>query len=477
VEQDKRSLDRAGSLLGVPLTRRRFLAGTAMAGVGATLAACGTSASPSPTSAPPTTAGSAAATAAATAGPTFALTRPLKVLLANHVGFYTLVTPEWEQRTGAKVEFTREAFGPLPAKLTPAFESGGESWDVVYLWRAWVELYEKYLVSLDQLGLTVDSSDMLAAAKITAQAANGKWYGLPSNVYTYVLYCNKKMFADASLKIPTTYSEFVAAAKQFTTGAQFGYVDGWAPLYLFPKWCVWYHLNGGDLYGPNGEVRFDDPIAIKATQDMKDLTPYMPPESIQSPWGIYDAEAKKVFLAGKAAMLIDYQHIWYEARDPSLSALGSDPIDVTIIPGKGGSLPLSGSQIVGECFGIPKTSPYKEAALDLIKHYSNAATQLGLLTTRDKMHAADPADESGFPSYVTPYSDPSIPATDAPIVETTFKQQGFKGDRYGTRAGYQKISDVIEAAVSASLQGADPAPAHKAAQAEIDTFLKANPGF
>jgi hypothetical protein len=150
---------------------------------------------------------------------------------------------------------------------------------------------------------------------------------------------------------------------------------------------------------------------------------------------------------------------------------------VTIIPGKGGSLPLSGSQIVGECFGIPKTGPYKEAALDLIKHYSNAATQLGLLTTRPAMHAADPADESGFPSYLTPYSDASIPATDAPIVQTTFKQQGFKGDRYGTRAGYQKISDVIEAAVSASLQGADPAPAHKAAQAQIDAYLKANPGF
>ena len=398
-------------------------------------------------------------------------------MLANHTGFYALVTPDWEQRTGVKVEFTREAFGPLPAKLTPAFESGGESWDVIYLWRAWVELYEKYLVPLDELGVTPDESNMLPAAILNAKAASGKWMGLPSNLYTYVLYCNKKIFADAGVKIPSTYDEFVAAAKQFTTGDQYGYVDGWAPLYLFPKWCVWYHLNGGDLYGPNGEVRFGDAIAIKATQDMKDLTAYMPKESIESPWGIYDAEAKKVFLAGKAAMLIDYQHIWYEARDQNLSALGEDGVEVAIIPGKGGSLPASGSQIVGECFGIAKTSPYKEAALDLIKHYSNAATQLGLLTKRDEMHTADPSDESGFPSYISPYSDPSVPASDSPIVDVTFKQQEFKGDRYGTRAGYQKISDVVEAAVSASLQGADPAAAHKAAQAEIDAYLAANPGF
>ena len=464
----------SGSPLLSQLTRRRFLAGTALAGTSAALVACGSSSTSSAPAATGTPAPSGAATPEAT---TFKLDRPLKVVLANHTGFYALVTPEWEQRTGVTVEFTREAFGPMPAKYTPAFESGGESWDVVYLWRAWVELYEKYLVPLDELGVTVDESNMLPEAMVASKAASGKWMGLPSNIYTYVLYCNKKMFADAGLKIPTTYDEFTAAAKQFTTGDQYGYVDGWAPLYLFPKWCVWYHLNGGDLYGPNGEVKFDDPIAIKATQDMKDLTAFMPKESIESPWGIYDAEAKKVFLAGKAAMLIDYQHIWYEARNPDLSVLGDDGVEVVIVPGKGGNLPVSATQIVGECFGIAKTSPYKEAALDLVRHYSNAATQLGLLTQREQMHIADPADESGFPSYVEPYTDPSVPEADTPIVDTTFKQQEFKGDRYGTRAGYQKISDVIEAAVSEALHGADPAATHKAAQAEIDAYLAANPGF
>lgn len=450
--------------LASPLTRRRFLAASAMAGAGAALAAC-----------TPAASGPSAEPSEAVA--TFNLDRPLKVLLANHTGFYAMVTPEWEQRTGVTVEFTREAFGPLPLKLTPAFESGGESWDVAYLWRAWVDLYEQYLTPLDEMGFQVDDSDMLPAAVEAATGSSGKWYGLPSNIYTYILYCNKKMFADAGVATPKTYDEFVAAAKQFTAGDQFGYVDGWAPLYLFPKWCVWYHLNGGDLYGPSGEVRFDDPVAIKATQDMIDLLPTMPKEVIESPWGIYDVEAKKVFLGGQAAMIIDYQHIWYEARDPNLSALGDDPVEVAIIPGYGGDLPASGGQFVGECFGIPKTSPYKEAALDLIKHYSNAATQLGLLTRREELHSFEPADESGYPSYISPYSDASIPAGDQPAVETTFAQQEFKGNRYGTRAAYQKISDVIEAAVSAAFHGADPATEHAKAQAEIDTFLAANPGF
>jgi ABC-type glycerol-3-phosphate transport system substrate-binding protein len=460
------------------LTRRRFLAGSAATGAGLALAGCASPApAASPSAAAPSVAASAPASVEASVAPSFKVDRPLKVLLANHTGFYAMVTPEWEQRTGVKVEFTREAFGPLPLKLTPAFESGGESWDVAYLWRAWVDLYEKYLTPLSEMGLTVEEGDMLPVAVEAGKSASGKWYGLPSNVYTYILYCNKKLFADANVAIPKTYAEFVAAAKQFTKGDQFGYVDGWAPLYLFPKWCVWYHLNGGDLYGPNGEVRFDDPVAIKATQDMIDLLPNMPKEVIESPWGIYDVEAKKVFLGGKAAMMIDYQRIWYEARDKELSALGDDPVEVSIIPGYGGSLPESGGQFVGECFGIPKTSPYKEAALDLIKHYSNAATQLGLLTQREALHAFEPADESGYPSYTAPYTDPSIPEADKACVEVTFKQQDFKGNRYGTRAAYQKISDVVEAAVSAAFHGADPAAEHKKAQTEIDAYLAANPGF
>lgn len=449
-----------GDALSRALTRRAFLAGTAGAGAAAMLA------------------GNARLAGAQSSMPaaSFDTTRPLKVLLANHTGFYAMVTPEWEERTGVTVEFTREAFGPMPARLTPAFESGGESWDVVYLWRAWVDLYEQYLTPLSDLGYAVDDTEMVPQAIEASKSSSGVWYGLPSNVYTYILYCNKKMFADAGVAIPTTYAEFVAAAQQFTQGDTYGYVDGWAPLYLFPKWCVWYHLNGGDLYGPNGEVFFNDPVAIKATQDMKDLLPYMPKESIESPWGIYDVEAKKVFLGGKAAMMIDYQHIWYEARNPEVSLLGDDPVEVAIIPGFGGDLPESGGQIVGECFGIPKTSPQQAAALDLILHYSNAATQLGLLTRRPEIQAFEPADESGFPSYMSPYVDPSVPAEDQLVVDVTFQQQQFKGNRYGTRAGYQRISDIAEAAISASLQGGDPGEEHNKAQAEIDAFLAANPG-
>ena len=93
-------------------SRRRFLAGTACWRARAALAACTPAAAPSVAEQAGTAASEPAIRRTQRAA-TFTLERPLKVLLANHTGFYAMVTPEWEQRTGAKVEFTREAFGPF----------------------------------------------------------------------------------------------------------------------------------------------------------------------------------------------------------------------------------------------------------------------------------------------------------------------------------------------------------------------------
>lgn len=431
-------------------------------GLGPLLAACGVGQSPSP------------------GGSVGGAATSLRVLLANHTGYYAMVTPEFEQQHNATIEFTREAFGAMPSVLTPAFEAGGESWDVVYLWRAWVDQYEEFLTPLSDISgyQPPNEADLRWEAIEAAKSSSDIWYGGPSNVYTYVLFCNRQTFEEAGIDIPTNYDEFMAAAEALTGEGKYGYVDGWAPLYLFPKWCVWLHLNGGQFYGSDGGVLFDSPEALQATQDMIDLLPYMPSDSIESPWGIYDVEAKKVFLAGDAAMMIDYQHLWYQARDPDLSALGDDPVRVTMVPGKPGG-PPTGGQSVGECFAIPKTSQKKDLALQLVNYYASASTQLGLLTRREELHDFDPADESGFPSFLSPYQSEEIPEADDPVVQATLEQAENKelNQRYGTRAGYQRISEIVEAAVSAALHGADVEAEHTRAQQEINQFLEDNPGM
>src|SRR5438094_4510309 len=398
----------------------------------------------------------------------------LNVLLANHTPYYKMITPTFQQSNNATVNFTREQFGLLPAKLATAFSSGGYTWDVVYLWRAWVEQFRKYLTPLDSLGFTPDTSDMLPVSQKQIKATDGKFYGMPSNVYTYVLYANKTRLSAAGVTFPTTYEEFVSAAKKMTSGGNFGYVDGWAPGYLFPKFCVWLHLNGGSLYGNPGvgeRVNFDSAEAKQATSDMKALLPSMPKEVITSPWGIYDVEAKKVFFSGKAAMLIDYQHIWYEGVDASVSQIGSGNVQVGIVPGKSGG-PKSGSQFVGECFAIPKTAKDPQRALALIKYFSNTQNQLGLLTKRTQLHQFDAAGEDGFPAYKSDYTNSSLSGSDKQIVDTTFKQQDYKGDRYETRPAYQKIADTIEAAVSSALTGqASISAAHASGQSALDQVV------
>lgn len=395
----------------------------------------------------------------------------LNVLLANHTPYYAFIKGNFEKNNNASITLTREAFALLPAKLSTAFASGGYTWDVVYLWRAWVEQFRKFLTPLDTLSFTPDTSDMLPVSLKQIKATDGKFYGLPSNVYTYVLYANKTRLSDAGIQFPQTYEDFVAAARKMTTSGNFGYVDGWAPGYLFPKYCVWLHLNGGSLYGNPGvgeRVNFDSAEALQATADMKALLPSMPPQVITSPWGIYDVEAKKVFFSGKAAMLIDYQHIWYEGVDPSVSTIGAGNIQVGIVPGKS-SGPKSGGQFVGECFAIPKTAKNPQRALDLLKYFSNAQNQLGLLTQRTSLHQFDPAGEDGFPAYKSDYTSSALSGSDKLIVDTTFQQQQYKGDRYETRPAYQKIADTIEAAVSSALTGqASISAAHASGQTALD---------
>jgi ABC-type glycerol-3-phosphate transport system substrate-binding protein len=409
----------------------------------------------------------------------------LDVFRAAHVPFYEYAGKRFEQKYDAKLNWTVEQFGLIPSKLTPAFQSGGRTWDVAYMWRAWVEQYREFLTPLDSIGYTLPAAkkkDMLPVSlKQIRSAHDGKIYGLPSNVYTYVLYGNKKRLAQVGVKkLPQNYSDFVALAKELTSKDKkaLGYTDGWAPLYLFPKWCVWLQLNGGELFaGEHGPVHFDSPQAMQATQDMINLLPSMPRESITSPWGIYDVEAKKLFFSGQAAMLIDYQHIWYEAQDPSQSKVGPGNVLVDLIPGNkklsGGKVgPRSAGQFVGECFVIPKTSTKKEAALELLKYLSNPVTQIGLLTQRKEVEKFNAAGEDGFPAYRSDYVSKSVKGADKRIVQVTSAQQRYPGKRYETRPAYQAISDAIEAAVSAALnKQKDVEAAHKQAQKAINAIV------
>lgn len=462
------------------MSRRQFLAVGGLAVGGLALAACSPEAATTTTTTPGAAAATTSAGAATTAPPTTAAAGAAKgatldVLMAAHTGSYRLAAQAFEQANDATLNYTVEQFGLMPTLLTPAFESGGHTWDVVYIWRAWMEQYKDFLIPLDELGLNVDASDFRWEALEASQALDGRFYGMPSNVYTYVLYGNRKRLEEVGVsELPTTYSDFVDLARELTGDGKLGYTDGWAPLYLQPKWNVWLHLNGGTLYsqGETGDVLFNTPEAMQATQDMKDLLPYMPAESPTSPWGIYDVEAKKVFFDETAAMIIDYQHIWYQGQDPNLSQIGEGNVMVGLIPGGKSGGPQSATQSVGECFAIPKTSQNKEAALELVKFYSSPEAQLGLLTNRAEIAAFDPADESGYPAYTSLYTDPSIPAADQPNIDATLAQAEFPGARYGTRPAYQAIADTIEAAVSSALLGeTDVEAAHAVAQDSLDQIV------
>src|SRR5438552_15221025 len=55
----------------------------------------------------------------------------LNVLLAHHTPHYKMITPTFHHSSNATVNFTREQFGLISAKLATAFSSGCYPSDVV----------------------------------------------------------------------------------------------------------------------------------------------------------------------------------------------------------------------------------------------------------------------------------------------------------------------------------------------------------
>src|SRR5439155_1014908 len=90
----------------------------------------------------------------------------LDVFRANHVPFYEFIGKTFEQKYNAHLNWTREQFGLIPTKLTPAFQSGGHTWDVAYMWRAWVEQYRPFLTPLRATGYTLPAASSSRAITV-----------------------------------------------------------------------------------------------------------------------------------------------------------------------------------------------------------------------------------------------------------------------------------------------------------------------
>lgn len=129
---------------------------------------------------------------------------------------------------------------------------------------------------LDENVLSVDTikNDFIPAS-VDALQVDGKYYGLPTDVQTIVMYWNKDLAAAAGLdaeKGPQTWDELLDWAKKLTKFENGKMIQsGWGEKGYHPEVQAFVVQNGGKMVDENGQYCFaDDPKSVEAIKFLVD---------------------------------------------------------------------------------------------------------------------------------------------------------------------------------------------------------------
>jgi multiple sugar transport system substrate-binding protein len=138
---------------------------------------------------------------------------------------------------------------------------------------------------------------------------NGKIYGLPGTGNTDKIFINKKMFADAGIKIPETWTmdEYIAIAEKLSSGSGSSRVYGTSDMHSGQLY--WSRFARGVLgsnyyYNAEGLSNFDHPAFAQSLQLKHDMEEV---KNIQFPYLEYKAsgmQSPDAFITGRAAMTV-----------------------------------------------------------------------------------------------------------------------------------------------------------------------------
>ncbi|MEV6792122.1 sugar ABC transporter substrate-binding protein [Streptomyces sp. NPDC051320] len=151
------------------------------------------------------------------------------------------------------------------------------------------------LIPLKDLGLsTRDIPDGI----VNFGSYKGTYYGAALTVNTLALFYNKDTLAEAGLKVPTTWAEMRATAKQLTRGKRYGLAlsAGGAEDGVF-QFTPFMWSNGGD------ETKLDSPQVVEALDYWKSLLKDRSLSKSTVNWT--QADVNDQFMAGNAAMMIN----------------------------------------------------------------------------------------------------------------------------------------------------------------------------
>jgi multiple sugar transport system substrate-binding protein len=285
----------------------------------------------------------------------------IRVLLANHPYGDLLKTkiPEFEAKTGIKVNVESLQEAQLTQKLTTEFATGSSSVDVFMtrpLQEGLLFIKNNWYSSLDKY----DFSDY-PATSVDVGKKGDKVYIVPLVTEWQVMYYRKDLFEKAGIKVPTNFVELEAAAKALTKDGVAGFGSrgkGNAAVTQLSS----YLYNHGGYYLKDNVAVFDSPEALEGIRYYgRLLGSYGPQGVVSMSW----ENLLPVFQAGKLAMWTDASVFYDQVVDQTKTAIPAENVGVAQLP-RG---PKNDSPFIVVSWGMGMSSKSKnsDAALEFLK--------------------------------------------------------------------------------------------------------------
>ena len=231
----------------------------------------------------------------------------------NSSAFQAYIAEYEAQNKNVKIELQTVPFGELMKKIsTSGLSSDGP--DIYHIYSAWLpELVGGKTIAPAPGDFAKDIQQAYAANIIDSVSVGGSIYGYPTELTTYALNYNKKLFAKAGIpEPPKNWQELISDAKKLTlksggkvTQQGFGVITGWDSGVVHP-WVSLLQSDGGKFLTDDGKkVAFNDAagqetIALyKTLLDSGAINPEMSPSNASTTGGYQNN-----FELGHTAMII-----------------------------------------------------------------------------------------------------------------------------------------------------------------------------
>ena len=310
------------------------------------------------------------------------------VLIQPHKISGEVLRKSFEEQTGAKLNVTIVPYDVIEAQATLDIQSGANQFDVVEYWYASIGSLVENNVLQDVTDLiakdeaTIKTSDYIRSIYDPYTLYKSKRWGLPYDGDTHVLFYNTTLLERHNVKPPTTWDEYLIAAKTITeaekqNGVYGAIVMGAAiPVIIGSTFANRLAGFGGEFLKPDGTPNLESDAAFKAAKALLDVAPYALPTPVETAF----EQAVPSFLDGKGAFIECWTDLGVYAQDAQKSKI-IDQWDVAQLPVEKKEDKPRASLNAGFGLGISTATKKKELAWEFVKWATGYKTALELITT------------------------------------------------------------------------------------------------